>query len=199
MEDSDHTRDNGIPSLLRLDQLPDNLTYLSDLDDIRERYKRYKEESEKRKQLAQYRQIKDNSSIICKLLSQKLKQPSGSPQSPNETQCDISELLLCLSDNIKDMNIDQLEEQSDTLLLKLLASSIMEYVGIKSDINFRYQRDKDFNQIKICKICNKYFQEDDICRTPDCNHLFHAKCICSLESEGKIFCPICDTLIPSKY
>lgn len=57
-----------------------------------------------------------------------------------------------------------------------------------------YTTAKDGDQ--KCNVCNKKFKKYDICRKLDiydCEHLFHASCICKLTN-----CPVCNHKIVEK-
>lgn len=80
------------------------------------------------------------------------------------------------------------------LLGSLFMNTLLGYIGVNSGINFRWKADIHFEKYGVswCSICKDRFKVNDLCRTPSCKHLFHAKCICRLEKENtQLKCPIC--------
>lgn len=120
---------------------------------------------------------------------------------------DIIEYQLCYYDVLKyaikhDENFIKYDTD-ENYKMKLFSLSVSNFLAIQSGTNFRYGLSnlEKIKNIKTCLICNKDFKDTDVCRTPNCQHLFHATCICSLENKetGELKCPICKTLIEDYY
>lgn len=89
----------------------------------------------------------------------------------------------CLADDMQNYKLDEKDNVNGTkLMMNILMSSLTSQLAISGEINFRYTG-LEFQ--KKCLICNQNFKKDQICRTPTCEHLFHAKCICGLIKETK--------------
>ncbi len=102
----------------------------------------------------------------------------------------------CAAESISHDVIRDYNTPPEKLWIPLLLNSIAGGCSVGT-VNIRYDPIKD--QQSICLICNKYFNKHDLCRIPDCEHLFHAKCICGLQNPGdSLVCPICGTLITDR-
>lgn len=108
----------------------------------------------------------------------------------------LLELSLCYFDEMKQLNKNEdITIYDKKYYMKALFNAIVRHTAIKNNINFRYGLSR--YKIKICLICNKKFDDLDVCRVPKCEHLFHAECICSLENKdiNELKCPICKCLL----
>jgi len=106
----------------------------------------------------------------------------------------LAEFQLCCYDVMKYIDIHE-----SNYRMKILFEAFVQLVSIRSGMNFRYglTNIEKYKDVKKCLICNKNFENIDVCRTPSCEHLFHATCICSLENKEtkELKCPICKTNI----
>lgn len=116
----------------------------------------------------------------------------------------MEEFIRCASEVLeaKKKQITEAEDEKDMgkQIFAGLLETFCRYISTTGGFNFRYDPEKTTHPDKSCLICEKDFQKFDLCRTPDCEHLFHAVCICSLEDKvtNELYCPICQTKIEDK-
>lgn len=120
-------------------------------------------------------------------------------------RCYAESLNECKDDLIKTSNILDPEENKKSYM-KLLLNTFTKYIIIKANLNYRYISN---DEVEICKICEKQFETNDICRSNNfgstfkientCQCKFHAKCICDYLNTNKTdICPICKLNIPNQ-
>lgn len=116
----------------------------------------------------------------------------------------MQEFFRCAHEVLQAKKDQIVEAENDKEMTKQIFSGFLEtvcrYISTTGGFNFRYDPENTNHPDKSCFICKKEFQKFDLCRTPDCEHLFHAVCICGLEDKatGELYCPICNTKIEDK-
>lgn len=75
------------------------------------------------------------------------------------------------------------------LTMNIMANLVSQRLGI----NFRYTTSQHGAATAPCFLCQQPFREGDLCRAPDCAHLYHARCIVPHPC-----CPQCQAPIRSR-
>lgn len=129
----------------------------------------------------------------------------------------IIHFLQCLRESIESnrellISADNIlyPEQNMKNNFKVLCDAFVSHTTMNI-INFRYIIKDDTAQ--VCNICQKKFENNDICRIPGINYidegeintkticecLFHAKCICDYSKINNTKkCPVCNLKIEDK-
>ena len=113
---------------------------------------------------------------------------------------DAIEFTKSVSDGLDDLKSEYFDYGNKAIGV-LFFSALTNYMGVRGGIKFRWDSEKRNPKYGIvwCFICRERFRQDDLCREPDCEHVFHAKCICALERKDSLLhCPFCNTPIVDK-